>query len=166
MCSNEVYLPRKTLFSVLLHNAFCSWGKPVEFYEAIWITCKTNGAKPLGFLTIQSQAEYLFIYLFLHWQLSSFYIKMKPKFHQKWNKIKHQTHMTYTLLIWRVSAPWHFFQSISKYTFSVLFWRILRHFTRHIFIKSLKNEDEHFSVLTVISKMMLFQVFSVIMVPK
>lgn len=65
LCSNEVFfLPRKTLFSVLLHNAFCAWGKPVEFYEAIWITCKTNGAKPLGFLTIQSQAEYLFIYFF------------------------------------------------------------------------------------------------------
>lgn len=71
----------KMCFLCLSHNTYCVWGKPLEFYEAIWTACKTaEGKTSWIFNNRVKQSMWCF-----HWQLSLFHIKMGSVF-QMWNK--------------------------------------------------------------------------------
>lgn len=64
----------KMCFLCLSHNTYCVWGKPLEFYEAIWTACKTaEGKTSWIFNNRVKQSMWYF-----HWQLSLslFHVKM------------------------------------------------------------------------------------------
>lgn len=88
----------KMCFLCLSHNTYCVWGKPLEFYEAIWTACKTaEGKTSWIFNNRVKQSMWCF-----HWQLSLFHIKMGSVF-QMWNK--NQTIMICTLFVWKAWSP-------------------------------------------------------------